>query len=210
MHGFQLAYDSGIPVKTSFLFIAFVFTTTVVSTFWFMPRHHVPFEPPLGYRLNFGCCNRTPPVMGMVVTERQLDRKELADEIESVVRREKGESFKTIAVSKLFFLDVLWLTCQRFQSFSFVGRLNPTLDRLANNDKGIGKNCMSRIDKHHYGICAYVCARTCGRACVTVCMWHCKTLLLRACVCTCALGWPNIEINRAKKMRSTEKTVLKL
>ena len=166
-------------MKASFLFIAFFFTTAVISTFWFMPRHHVPFQPPRGYRLNFGCCNRTPSVMGMVVTERQVGRKELADEIGSVVRREKGESFKTIVVSKLFLLDVLWLTCQRFQSFSFVGRLNPTLDRLANNDKGIGKNCMSRIDRYHYGICACGCA--CGCACACACA--CVRASLRVCVC---------------------------
>ena len=55
-------------------------------------------------------------------------------------QNDEGPSFKSIATSSLFLSDVFWLTCQRFQSWSFIGRLNPTLYRLANNDKAVGKD----------------------------------------------------------------------
>ena len=132
---FQLAYDAGVPVKASFLFIACLFTLVIASTFWFMPRRHIPFPPPKNYRLTFGCRKTPPPPL-----QEEVGREDTTDKKDSSRSPVDEQSFKTIAASSLYLLDILWLTCHRFQSWSFVGRLNAILNRLANNDKDIGKN----------------------------------------------------------------------
>ncbi|KAK2171342.1 hypothetical protein NP493_1078g02071 [Ridgeia piscesae] len=97
-----------------------------------MPRRHIPFPPPKNYRLTFGCRKTPPPPL-----QEEVGREDTTDKKDSSRSPVDEQSFKTIAASSLYLLDILWLTCHRFQSWSFVGRLNAILNRLANNDKDI-------------------------------------------------------------------------
>ena len=129
-------------MKISFLVIICIFMGPVISTFWFMPRLRIPFPPPEGYHLNFGCDTAAPPSTGTadeIGSTEESGKEELVGE-KRAAQNDDDLSFKSIATSRLFLSDVFWLTCQRFQSWSFIGRLNPTLYRLANNDKAIGKD----------------------------------------------------------------------
>ena len=49
------------------------------------------------------------------------------------------DDLRSTLLSALHIWDVIWLVCQRFRSWSYVGMLNPTLTRLAHNDKSVGQ-----------------------------------------------------------------------
>ena len=49
------------------------------------------------------------------------------------------KDFKKIAVSPLFFFDLMWMCFQRLRSWFFVGMFNPWITRLACGDKALGK-----------------------------------------------------------------------
>ena len=51
----QLCYDAGVEVRYVFFAIAAFFSIVILSTFWFIPKHRIPFPLPEGYNLNFSC-----------------------------------------------------------------------------------------------------------------------------------------------------------
>ena len=61
-------------------------------------------------------------------------------DVDCMVPENEAPNFTTLVSSPLFVWDLVWLTCHRFASWSFVGRLNPALTQLADNDATLGKN----------------------------------------------------------------------
>lgn len=142
-------------------------TIITLSTFWFMPKYKIPFPLPPMYKLNFSCSRKktwkevegeTRDVVtfkdngtkaGSIDNSSLSEPKHLSNSLldvdkeghknaaDGLLEKPKPPNFKTEVTSLLFISDVIWLTLMRLQSWSFVGRLNPVLDRLANGEQNI-------------------------------------------------------------------------
>ncbi len=161
----QFAYEAGISMRASFIFLSLFFIMCIISTFWFHPCGRIPYPLPPNYKFNLKCnipCLKPAQDQQTVGPKKSKDEshdgdahKELMNGKELDVEvltdnsqlpltnpdlyEEETPSFSEIVRTPLFVWDVVWLTCHRFASWSFVGRLNPALERLAGGDKSIGK-----------------------------------------------------------------------
>ena len=157
----QVAYEAGISVKVSFLTLSCLFSLVFVSTFWYMPKRYIPHPLPENYTLDLGCrpsCKPTNDQKDQPVSHEghhkvseadvkvTKDSAALTEQKETLLEghSEKGEqeaeeSFVSSLSSPLFVWDVVWLSCHRFASWSFIGRLNPLLATLAHGNKALGK-----------------------------------------------------------------------
>ena len=158
------AYSAGLAPRYAFIIMLMLYVVYIISTLWYMPKTRIPFPLPEGYKMDLKHCHqmsdkdkRQNVVKKEDENESEILNKEssqnstvhsgkmerefnsetkVALEIKDAAL-ESDVSFLKEAVSMLFIWDMIWLTLMRLQSWSFVGRLNPALERLSGGDQSV-------------------------------------------------------------------------
>ncbi|XP_075440326.1 equilibrative nucleobase transporter 1, partial [Ascaphus truei] len=137
----QVLYQSGISLRTVFLTISSCCVCHIVRTLFLMPKTHIPFPLPEGYRYGLSCGKfepdaskppepPTPSADGGQVTDPSINSL-LKQEDQST---KETLSFWSCALSSLFWCHVAWLSLMQLRHYLFIGTLNPTLTRLSGGD----------------------------------------------------------------------------
>ncbi|CAL8356772.1 unnamed protein product [Boreogadus saida] len=142
----KVLYEQNISIQTSFLVLSFCSVIHLLRTFLLMPRTHIPYSPPsdYSYGLRFGKSDardkEETEKMRQVATATglaELDEKADAQGQLENISEEKVPSFRSCVQSWFFLWHLLWLSLMQLRHYLFIGTLNPTLNRLANNDPAL-------------------------------------------------------------------------
>uniref|UniRef100_A0A3Q2YUB8 Solute carrier family 43 member 3b n=2 Tax=Hippocampus comes TaxID=109280 RepID=A0A3Q2YUB8_HIPCM len=150
----KLAYESGIPLKASFLFLATGSIYHILRTIFLFPRTSIPYPPPDHYK--YGKSNKTvqsdfqmpveekphdveeperPGVCNYELLKQRLQRNHVF--IYQMPCFPSEKTFRECVLSKFFFFVVLWLSVIQLRHYLFIGTLNPMLERLADGDASV-------------------------------------------------------------------------
>ncbi|XP_051925230.1 equilibrative nucleobase transporter 1-like isoform X3 [Hippocampus zosterae] len=130
----KLAYESGIPLKASFLFLAAGSIYHILRTIFLFPRTSIPYPPPDHYKYGISC-RRLRKSNKTVQSDFQMPVEEKPHDVKEPERPEK--TFRECVLSKFFFFVVLWLSVIQLRHYLFIGTLNPMLERLAHGDTSV-------------------------------------------------------------------------
>ncbi|XP_030207796.1 solute carrier family 43 member 3a [Gadus morhua] len=142
----KVLYEQNISIQTSFLVLSFCSIIHLLRTFLLMPRTHIPYSPPsdYSYGLRFGKSDardkEETEKMRQVATATglaELDENADAQGQLENISEEKVPSFRSCVQSWFFLWHLLWLSLMQLRHYLFIGTLNPTLNRLANNDPAL-------------------------------------------------------------------------
>ncbi|XP_061542546.1 equilibrative nucleobase transporter 1-like [Phycodurus eques] len=130
----KLVFESGIPLRASFLFLATGSIHHMLRTIFLFPKTSIPYPMPDHYECGTSC--RRPRNSNRAEqTDFQLPVDEGPPAEDSPVKPEK--TFRECVLSKFFFLVLLWLCVIQLRHYLFIGTLNPTLERLAHGDTAV-------------------------------------------------------------------------
>ncbi|XP_057706478.1 equilibrative nucleobase transporter 1-like isoform X1 [Corythoichthys intestinalis] len=130
----KFAYESGISLKASFLFLAAGSIHHLLRTIFLFPRTTIPYPLPDNYKYGISC-RRSRKTNGTVETDSKMTMDDNPPDQEELKKTEK--TFRECILSKFFFLVLLWLSVIQLRHFVFIGTLNPALERLADGDASI-------------------------------------------------------------------------
>uniref|UniRef100_A0A3Q2YUC7 Solute carrier family 43 member 3b n=1 Tax=Hippocampus comes TaxID=109280 RepID=A0A3Q2YUC7_HIPCM len=143
----KLAYESGIPLKASFLFLATGSIYHILRTIFLFPRTSIPYPPPDHYKYG--------PITSIAMEEKPHDVEEPErpgvcnyELLKQRLQRNhvfiyqmpcfpSEKTFRECVLSKFFFFVVLWLSVIQLRHYLFIGTLNPMLERLADGDASV-------------------------------------------------------------------------
>ncbi|XP_029951044.1 solute carrier family 43 member 3-like [Salarias fasciatus] len=148
----KLLHERGVPLHSLFLSLAFNGVFLVLRTFLLMPRGHIPYPLPEKYTYGVKCsgCNRgTEGGKNEKKDEEQEDERKHKKEgneeagisslhlLQNPTNKPKGQeaAFQSCVLSWLFLWHLVWVVIIIFCHYIFFSTLNPTLTRLADNDK---------------------------------------------------------------------------
>uniref|UniRef100_A0A8C3AQV6 Solute carrier family 43 member 3 n=1 Tax=Cyclopterus lumpus TaxID=8103 RepID=A0A8C3AQV6_CYCLU len=137
----KLLHEAGISLCTSFLFLATSsFTSSLLRTFFLMPRDHIPYPLPddytYGYELPIKPCTRHTPNRTIAhPISRYLCPFLLLYTLLSSGLSEK--SFSECLISKFYVSQLIWLSVIQLRQLFFVGTLQPMLQRLAGGQQSL-------------------------------------------------------------------------
>nr|XP_033776198.1 solute carrier family 43 member 3 isoform X2 [Geotrypetes seraphini] len=140
----KLLHESGISLKSVFLFISACSVGHLLRTFFLMPRTHIPYPVPEEYSYGLHCgktagynisedpskSSPTPP--GGSAADEDEEMKETM--LGKAGAEPSGPSFWSCVFSKLFAFHLLWLSVMQLRHYLFIGMLNVTLIHLAKGD----------------------------------------------------------------------------
>ncbi|KAK9518104.1 hypothetical protein VZT92_023425 [Zoarces viviparus] len=128
----KLLHESGVSLRSSFLFLSACSVIHLFRTFFLMPRHHIPYPLPDDFPYGMTCGKSKTlnlETSGNTVTEETHLHKDVT------VQQEK--SFRECVMSRFFVLHVLWLSVIQLRHYFFIGTLNPLLQRLTAGDPSL-------------------------------------------------------------------------
>ncbi|KAJ3614242.1 hypothetical protein NHX12_017816 [Muraenolepis orangiensis] len=148
----KVLYEQNVSIQTSFLILSFCSIIHLLRTFLLMPRTHIPYTTPPGY--SYGLIFRRSNTYNVeelekmgrvamatdVVEIQQTTSNTPGLELENISEAqlsEKVPSFRSCVLSWFFLWHLLWLSIMQLRHHLFIGTLNPTLNRLSNNDPAL-------------------------------------------------------------------------
>ncbi|CAN9510811.1 unnamed protein product [Ophioblennius macclurei] len=150
----KLLHERGVPLYSLFLSLAANGVFLVLRTFLLMPRRHIPYPLPDKYSYGLKCIGRKRQTDGTTTTDDKKDeeqkdeRKRKKEEKEEVgisslhllqtpadKPKEQEATFQSCILSWLFLWHLVWVVITIFCHYIFFSTLNPTLNRLAENDQ---------------------------------------------------------------------------
>ncbi|XP_045153011.1 solute carrier family 43 member 3 [Echinops telfairi] len=133
----KLLDEKGVSLRASFLFLSFCSIWHVARTFLLMPRGHIPYPLPPGYRygLGSGCGAKEKEIVESRKTEQQSkELLSLKDEDPGLGQRQEPRTFWYYAFSWRFAWHLVWLSVIQLWHYFFIGTLNSLLTKLADKD----------------------------------------------------------------------------
>ncbi|XP_013873956.1 solute carrier family 43 member 3a [Austrofundulus limnaeus] len=140
----KLLYERGVSLRSSFLTVSLCSIVHVARTFLLMPRTHIPYLLPQSYTYGMDCgkgntynveqVERLRDTLGTLDQDLSETNKTQEDEREEA---EKELSFQSCVLSWFFLWHLLWLSLMQLRHYLFIGTLNTTLNRLAENDTSL-------------------------------------------------------------------------
>ncbi|XP_077410925.1 equilibrative nucleobase transporter 1-like [Vanacampus margaritifer] len=146
----KLLYESGIPIKASFLFMAACSIFHVLRTFFLLPRTLIPYPLPQNYSYGFSCGKSEEYVNHS--SQTTTDQMETAHE--EPVKPEK--TFRECILSRFFFFCLIWFSVIELRIYLFIGTLNPALELLTNEDPLLVSQFLNAFAFTQ--LCAVLCA----------------------------------------------------
>ncbi|XP_069835712.1 equilibrative nucleobase transporter 1 [Dendropsophus ebraccatus] len=129
----KVLYQNGISLQDLFLFLSCCSICHVLRTMFLMPRTHIPFPAPDGYRYGLDCrelCQKTSRSLNPSSGTKEKEQKKR----ECLVKSNDEVSFRSCLLSSLFWWHLLWLSLMQLRHYLFIGTLNPTITRLSGGD----------------------------------------------------------------------------
>ncbi|CAL1602134.1 unnamed protein product [Knipowitschia caucasica] len=134
---FKVLNEQGISLRTSFLALSMCSVIHITRTFLLMPRSRIPYPLPEKFTYGHVNCGKENSYnvekFERIKDEANQSKKE--NETDSALPQEGlAQSFKSCVLSWLFFWHLMWLSIMQLRHYLFIGTLNPTISRLANDD----------------------------------------------------------------------------
>ncbi|XP_044154312.1 solute carrier family 43 member 3 isoform X2 [Bufo gargarizans] len=135
----KVLYENGISLQNVFLFISSCSICHVLRTIFLMPKNHIPFPVPEGYRYGLGCEELSQKIsMSPNHSSRPIDgekgQKTTNTSIKRVEKHDIEVSFRNCVLSSLFGWHLIWLSLMQLRHYLFIATLNPTITRLSGGD----------------------------------------------------------------------------
>ncbi|RVE76341.1 hypothetical protein OJAV_G00009350 [Oryzias javanicus] len=142
----KVLHEQGISLRSSFLFLSFCSIIHVTRTVLLMPKTHIPYHPPDGFTYGVNCRKSNNYDVEQIDDKREVMRTvslegtegDTATQNNGTETQNMGEgsvqSFQSCVLSWFFLWHLVWLSIMQLRLYLFIGTLNPTLERLANND----------------------------------------------------------------------------
>uniref|UniRef100_A0A3P9JCI7 Solute carrier family 43 member 3a n=1 Tax=Oryzias latipes TaxID=8090 RepID=A0A3P9JCI7_ORYLA len=112
----KVLHEQGVSLRSSFLFLSICSIIHLMRTVLLMPKTHIPHPLPDSY------------TYGVSLEGSETD---------TFVSICSVRSFQSCVLSWFFLWHLAWLSIMQLRLYLFIGTLNPTLERLANNDPGL-------------------------------------------------------------------------
>uniref|UniRef100_A0A3B5RAG8 Solute carrier family 43 member 3 n=1 Tax=Xiphophorus maculatus TaxID=8083 RepID=A0A3B5RAG8_XIPMA len=126
----KLLHESGVSLRTSFLFLSACSVVHILRTFFLLPRTFIPH--PLPDRYAYGCEQTS---WCLFLSEK---------------------TFRECLLSRFFVGHLLWLSVMQLRHFLFIGTLNPMLLRLTDGDSSLVSQYTNAFAFTQ--LCAVLCA----------------------------------------------------
>ncbi|XP_062851399.1 solute carrier family 43 member 3a [Trichomycterus rosablanca] len=147
----KVLYETGISLRTSFLFLSACSLVHLLRSFFLMPKSHIPHPIPKNYTYGVSCGKSSSYSVEEYEIKQKLNRSlgpekteqdgesELNDDGSSQKREIKkngikDNSFKSCVLSWFFLWHLVWLSVMQLRHYLYIGTLNPMLNQLANQD----------------------------------------------------------------------------
>ncbi|CAG04772.1 unnamed protein product [Tetraodon nigroviridis] len=131
----QLLYESGISLRTSFLFLSACSTIHLLRTFLLLPRRFIPYPLPDDYTYGVTCGK------SQGSESRAENRSTENGPEETAVNRSAPQaqvrSFRQCFLSWFFLWHLVWLSVMQLRHYFFIGTLNPMLQHLTKGDPAL-------------------------------------------------------------------------
>ncbi|CAL8264019.1 unnamed protein product [Lota lota] len=114
----KLMYESGVSLMVSFISLAACSVIHLLRTFLLLPGDKIPYPLPPSY------------TYGVTCHKSQAFSPLTRDDAPPL----QEKSFWKCVFSRLFLFQLLWLSAMQLRHYLFIGTLNPTLQRLAEED----------------------------------------------------------------------------
>uniref|UniRef100_A0A3P9HX34 Solute carrier family 43 member 3a n=1 Tax=Oryzias latipes TaxID=8090 RepID=A0A3P9HX34_ORYLA len=124
----KVLHEQGVSLRSSFLFLSICSIIHLMRTVLLMPKTHIPHPLPDSYTYGVSCGRAN-----AYDVEQIDDRREVMRFVSICSVR----SFQSCVLSWFFLWHLAWLSIMQLRLYLFIGTLNPTLERLANNDPGL-------------------------------------------------------------------------
>uniref|UniRef100_A0A3Q0RCX1 Solute carrier family 43 member 3b n=1 Tax=Amphilophus citrinellus TaxID=61819 RepID=A0A3Q0RCX1_AMPCI len=113
----KLLHESGISLRSSFLFLSACSIVHLLRTFFLLPRKSIPYPLPDHYTYGITCGN--------------------SDNRIGEVAANGDKSFRECLLSRFFMWHLLWLSVMQLRHYLFIGTLNPMLQRLTAGESSL-------------------------------------------------------------------------
>ncbi|XP_029366486.1 solute carrier family 43 member 3a [Echeneis naucrates] len=141
----KVLHEQGIGLRSSFLVLTFSSIIHLLRTFLLMPRKHIPYPPPPSFTYGVNCGRgNTYSIQkfeegGMTTDSQNPSGREFTSAPAPELKAEGPDSanvasFRSCVLSWFFLWHLLWLSIMQLRHYLFIGTLNATLNRLADND----------------------------------------------------------------------------
>ncbi|XP_024145860.1 solute carrier family 43 member 3 [Oryzias melastigma] len=138
----KVLHEQGVSLRSSFLFLSSCSIIHLTRTVLLMPKTHIPYHPPDGYTYGVNCGKANNYEVEQIDDKREVTEEgsegDAATQYNDTDTQNMGEgpvqSFQSCVLSWFFLWHLVWLSIMQLRLYLFIGTLNPTLERLANND----------------------------------------------------------------------------
>uniref|UniRef100_H2L9T5 Solute carrier family 43 member 3a n=1 Tax=Oryzias latipes TaxID=8090 RepID=H2L9T5_ORYLA len=128
----KVLHEQGVSLRSSFLFLSICSIIHLMRTVLLMPKTHIPHPLPDSYTYGVNCGRAN-----AYDVEQIDDRREVMMRSQKLLSICSVRSFQSCVLSWFFLWHLVWLSIMQLRLYLFIGTLNPTLERLANNDPGL-------------------------------------------------------------------------
>lgn len=131
----KLLHESGISLRSIFLFLSACSVIHLLRTFFLMPKKFIPYPLPEDYTYGITCggSNRAEPTADHGPAEKQDEGTPLSQA--ASVKPEK--TFRECFLSWFFLWHLLWLSVMQLRHYFFIGTLNPMLQHLTKGEPSL-------------------------------------------------------------------------
>ncbi|XP_029430687.1 solute carrier family 43 member 3 [Rhinatrema bivittatum] len=136
----KILHESGLSLKSVFLFISACSVGHLLRTFFLMPRKNIPYPLPEGFSYGVHCgkaaayrVSEDPSKSSTADSNLKVDTQ-AGEKLLDKGTELSGPSFWRCVFSWLFGLHLVWLSVMQLRHYLFIGMLNATLNHLARGD----------------------------------------------------------------------------
>uniref|UniRef100_A0A3P9KWM2 Solute carrier family 43 member 3a n=1 Tax=Oryzias latipes TaxID=8090 RepID=A0A3P9KWM2_ORYLA len=142
----KVLHEQGVSLRSSFLFLSICSIIHLMRTVLLMPKTHIPHPLPDSYTYGVNCGRANAYDVEQIDDRREVMRVSLEGSETDTATKDNGietqnvgevRSFQSCVLSWFFLWHLVWLSIMQLRLYLFIGTLNPTLERLANNDPGL-------------------------------------------------------------------------
>ncbi|XP_077434803.1 equilibrative nucleobase transporter 1-like [Vanacampus margaritifer] len=151
--GIVVAYQAGISLKASFLFVSACSIIHLLRTFFLLPRTIIPYPLPDHYTYGFSC-GKLKKSDDSDNIDPQMSTNETQSAQQDCAKPEK--TFRECVLSKLFFFCLIWFSVIQLRLVLFIGTLQPTLDLLTGGEPSLVGQYINAFAFTQ--LCGFLCA----------------------------------------------------
>ncbi|XP_023183957.1 solute carrier family 43 member 3-like isoform X2 [Xiphophorus maculatus] len=151
----KLLHESGVSLRTSFLFLSACSVVHILRTFFLLPRTFIPHPLPDRYAYGVSCGPLETMSSEVTANSCALTGAEDTPFTKDVPLKQE-KTFRECLLSRFFVGHLLWLSVMQLRHFLFIGTLNPMLLRLTDGDSSLVSQYTNAFAFTQ--LCAVLCA----------------------------------------------------